>query len=94
MDCSPCRSASSFLGATTCADPAIALKGSNSMPSGTVSFIVIMSVILCAMLVMIIVGVRRQRARSTHQRREDERVFIAPASQFRDMPQYDDNEVI
>jgi Leucine-rich repeat (LRR) protein len=93
MGCSPCRSASSFLGATSCTDPAIALK-SNPMSSGTLSFIVIMSVILCGMLVIVIVGVRRQRARAMHQRREDETVFIAPASQFRDMPQHDDNEVI
>lgn len=90
LKCNPCRSASSFLGATTCADP-VALKGSNRMPSGTVSFLVIMSIILFAMLLMIIVGMRRKR----HQMLEDERVFIAPAtSQYRDRPEIDENEII
>eukprot|EP00574_Skeletonema_japonicum_P000786 CAMPEP_0201742372 /NCGR_PEP_ID=MMETSP0593-20130828/47287_1 /ASSEMBLY_ACC=CAM_ASM_000672 /TAXON_ID=267983 /ORGANISM="Skeletonema japonicum, Strain CCMP2506" /LENGTH=1187 /DNA_ID=CAMNT_0048236725 /DNA_START=179 /DNA_END=3742 /DNA_ORIENTATION=- len=89
LKCNPCRSASSFLGATTCADP-VALKGSNRMPTGTASFLVIMSIILFTMLLIIIVGVHRQR----HQKREDERVFIAPTSQYRDTPQFDDNEII
>mmetsp|Transcript_646 Transcript_646/g.1577 ORF Transcript_646/g.1577 Transcript_646/m.1577 type:complete len:1204 (+) Transcript_646:150-3761(+) len=89
-DCDPCNSVSSFLflGATTCANP-IALKGSNSMPAGTVSFLVIMSIILFAMLLMIIVGIRRQK-----QRKEAERVFLAPTRQYRDRPQFEDNEII
>lgn len=88
LKCNPCRSAS-FLGATTCADPA-ELKGSSGMHSGTVSFLVIMSVILSAMLLMIIVGVRKKK----HQMLEQERVFIATTPQYRDTPEFDDNEII
>ena len=91
--CSPCRS-SSFLGATTCADPATALgSSSNQMSGGTVFFIVIMSFILCAMLLMIIVGVRRQRARARDERREDERVFVM-STQYHDTPHHQDDEII
>lgn len=88
LKCNPCRSASSFLGATTCADPVV-LKGSK-MRSGTVSFLVIMSIILFAMLLIIIVGIRRKK----HQMLEDERAFIANTLQYRDRPEIDDNEII
>jgi Leucine-rich repeat (LRR) protein len=83
-DCSPCLSAS-FMGATICADPAIAVKGQYS--SATVSFIVIISVVLCAMLLMIIVRVRRQRALEKYQQREDETVAIA-------VPRHIDKDII
>jgi len=88
--CNPCSSASYYLGATTCADPVVS-QGSIGMPSGTVAFLVIMSIILLAMLWMVIVMIRRQK----HQKREEEREFIAPASMYRDRPALlDDGEII
>ena len=89
-ECSLCRSESSFFGATTCADPA--LEGSNPMRGGTVSFLVIMSFVQLAMLMLIIAGIRKRM----RERREEERVFITSETRNDERPRPfdDDNEII
>ena len=91
--CSRCPSAS-FMGATTCANPA-SLNGSNPLASGTVSFIVIMSIVLCVMLLMLILGVRKKKVRQRFQE-IDESLAMASEPRYRDNEslQYQDNEVI
>jgi hypothetical protein len=88
--CSRCPSAS-FMGATTCANPA-SLNGSNPLASGTVSFIVIMSIVLCVMLLMLILGVRKKKVRERFQ--ELESMTSEPRYRDNESLQYQDNEVI